>query len=98
MVNTSLCNGRLKLWKTCIGYPESHELFKDFNCFLNSWEVFSTKLLKIRRSSIKDKYAINLLSNLDSAKLNGIKLLKFPVFTQNTFKSKIGILGLILCF
>jgi len=54
-----------------IGYPESHDLFKDFNCFLNSWEVFSTKLLKIRRSSIKDKYGINLLSNLDSAELNG---------------------------
>jgi len=54
-----------------IGYPESHDLFKDFNCFLNSWEVFSTKLLKIRRSSIKDKYASNLLSNLDSAELNG---------------------------
>ncbi|XP_016661383.1 uncharacterized protein LOC100571824 isoform X2 [Acyrthosiphon pisum] len=68
-----------------IGYPESHDLFKDFNCFLNSWEVFSTKLLKIRRSSIKDKYAINLLSNLDSAELNGnlktanvIKLLLIP--------------------
>lgn len=54
-----------------IGYPESHDLFKDFNCFLNSWDVFSTKLLKIRRSSIKDKYASNLLSNLDLTELNG---------------------------
>lgn len=38
---------------------------------MNSWDIFTTKLLKIRRSSIKDKYALNLLSVLDLAELNG---------------------------
>jgi len=55
----------------------------DFNCFVNSWEVFSTKLLKIRRSSIQDKYGSNLLYNLDSAELNGSEyniLLKIIIF------------------
>lgn len=67
-----------------IGYTESHDLFKDFNCFLKQfWEVFSTKLLKIRRSSIKDKYAINLLSNLDSAELNGSESNKNNYFCIN---------------
>ncbi|XP_050061989.1 uncharacterized protein LOC126551885 isoform X2 [Aphis gossypii] len=66
-------------------YSDSHEQFKDWNCFLNSWDIFTTKLLKIRRSSIKDKYALNLLSVLDLAELNGnvktthaLKLLLLP--------------------
>lgn len=38
---------------------------------MNSWEQFFKHLLIIRRSSIKDKYALTLLTQLDSTYLNG---------------------------
>jgi len=48
----------------------------DFSHFINNWTKFTKAILNIRRSSIKDKHANNLLSQYDAAQLmKGINIL-----------------------
>jgi len=50
-------------------YPNREE-FKDWNIFLRNWTCFTRSIVNIRRGSVKDKHALQLLSQLDSAELN----------------------------
>ncbi|KAE9524413.1 hypothetical protein AGLY_015134 [Aphis glycines] len=64
-------------------YP--NDMSYDFSHFINNWTKFTKAILNIRRSSIKDKHANNLLSQYDAAQLmkdyrtcNILKLLLLP--------------------
>lgn len=41
----------------------------DFRHFISNWGKFTEAILNIRRSSVKDKHANNLLSQYDTAQL-----------------------------
>ncbi|KAE9528505.1 hypothetical protein AGLY_012076, partial [Aphis glycines] len=64
-------------------YPSKEE-FKNWSIFLSNWTCFTRSIVNIRRGSVKDKHAIQLLSQFDSAELNkeyhtiNIRLLLLP--------------------
>ncbi|CAI6355089.1 unnamed protein product [Macrosiphum euphorbiae] len=68
-----------------IGYPDTIQLFEDWNVFIKTWSDFTKLLVTLRRGSIKDKHARSLLMQLDASDVNGnfmiseiIKLLLLP--------------------
>lgn len=56
-----------------IGYPDTIQLFEDWNVFIKTWSDFTKLLVTLRRGSIKDKHARSLLMQLDASDVNGSK-------------------------
>lgn len=52
-------------------YPQVHETISDWSVFLKKWLLFSNTVISLRRSSIKDNIAKDLLKHLDAAQLSG---------------------------
>lgn len=54
-------------------YPANVQLFPDWNTFLGKWIFISDKLVTIRKNSVKDKVAKDLLKQLDDVQQSGSK-------------------------
>lgn len=52
-------------------YPLIHETFSDWSVFIKKWILFSDTIVGLRRSSVKDNHAKELLKHLDAAQLRG---------------------------
>ncbi|XP_050066661.1 uncharacterized protein LOC126555825, partial [Aphis gossypii] len=67
-------------------YPQIHETLNDWSAvFIKKWILFSDTIVSLRRSSVKDSHARELLKHLDAAQLRGsiktvnvLKLLLIP--------------------
>lgn len=63
-------NGQKKLFQIAedfkIGFPS---VDNNWNSFVHNWSNFTDILLNLRRGSVKDKYAQDLLSKLDAAQV-----------------------------
>jgi len=80
-----------------IGNPITHALYDDWNTFLSSWKYFSQFLVTIRKSSVKDKDAKELLIQLDSSDQIGdlrtsniIRILLIPYLIPTKTQIKIN--------
>lgn len=73
-----------------IGYPDTVQLFEDWNVFIMTWSDFTKLLISLRRGSIKDKHDCSLLQQLDASDVNGSK---------SIFLFKIGLqyLPILIC-
>lgn len=66
-----------------IGYPDTIQLFEDWNVLIKTWSYFTRILISLRRGSIEDKHARSLFVQLETSDINGSKsifLLKILVF------------------
>ncbi|CAI6356037.1 unnamed protein product [Macrosiphum euphorbiae] len=52
-------------------YPTQQELFPDWSSFLNKWIFISDRLVSVRKNSVKDKVAKDLLKQLDHVQQSG---------------------------
>lgn len=69
-----------------IGYPDTVQLFEDWNVFIKTWSDFTKLLISLRRGSIKDKHARSLLQQLDVSDVNGSKsIFLFKIGLQYLF-------------
>ncbi|XP_022166092.1 uncharacterized protein LOC111030737 isoform X2 [Myzus persicae] len=67
-------------------YPQiEHETLSDWSVYIKKWILFSDIIVSVRRSSVKDNHARELLKHLDAAQLRGsiktvnvLKLLLIP--------------------
>jgi len=51
-------------------YPQIHETLSDWSAvFIKKWILFSDTIVSLRRSSVKDSHARELLKHLDAAQL-----------------------------
>lgn len=55
-------------------YPNQQELFPDWSSFLNKWIFITDRLVSVRKNSVKDKVAKDLLKQLDNVQQSGSKL------------------------
>lgn len=54
-----------------MAYPDQKNYLHDWPNYINKWTSFSNNLLSIRRNSIKDNYAKQLLKQFDAVQLSG---------------------------
>ncbi|KAL5246241.1 hypothetical protein ACI65C_013649 [Semiaphis heraclei] len=52
-------------------YPNQQELFPDWSSFLNKWIFITDRLVSVRKNSVKDKVAKDLLKQLDNVQQSG---------------------------
>lgn len=53
-------------------YPQiEHETLSDWSVYIKKWILFSDIIVSVRRSSVKDNHARELLKHLDAAQLRG---------------------------
>jgi len=54
-------------------HPTHQELFPDWSSFLEKWFFISNKLVSVRKNSVKDKVAKDLLKQLNDVDQSGSK-------------------------